>query len=493
MKRIAIVGGGISGLSAAYELARQQQAGASVDFVLFEAASRLGGIVDTERRDGFIIECGPDSWVTEKSWARELAIELGLESEIIYSQDEHRKTYLAENGELRPLPDGMRMMVPYDLATIRDSPFFSAEAKAAYAREPQMAEHLKAFALDDRQPRRDESVRDFVVRHFGADIADSVAAPLLAGVFGGDIRTLSVRAVLPAYVALERKYGSLIVGLEQAQNQPTMPIFSTLRNGLSGLIQGMESQIPRQCIRLESIVQAVERTPKGWQLQVRDKSATSITPEQFDAIIVATPANVTAPLLDPIEPGLSQFLPQDSSSAIVVGLAFTEQQAKSLQIPRGFGFLVPQPDQTATKSIKDERDLPALAQQALLACTFVDQKFLYRAPEGSVLLRAFFGGPSAPALLQESDVTLGNLAHDALEQVLGELPELGFTVVRRWPNSLPLYAVGHPDRIAELESHIARFPNLRLIGNAYRGVGLPDLIRDARNAAREMAAILGGS
>ena len=474
MKRVAIIGGGIAGISAAYELTQQQQAGASVEFILFEATDRLGGIVETERHGGFVIECGPDSWVSEKPWARELAVELSLESELIFSRDEHRRTYLAEGGVLRPMPNGMRMMVPVEWAEVLASPLFSDEAKQDYQREPQLAEQLKTAA-----PNGDESIRKFVIRHFGAEVADTVAAPLLAGVFGGDIATLSVRAVLPAFVALEREHGSLILGLQHRIQTapPAPPIFTTLRRGLSSLIKAMESRISGENIRRQCAVSAIESEEDGWRIRAHDVSG------HFDAVLIAAPAKTTARLLAPLDPHMAELLPTQSSSAIVVAFAFSSKQARQLQIPQGFGFLVPQHTDTA---FDQHGGLAATAERALLACTFVDQKFLHRAPEGAVLLRAFFGGPAVSALLGETDVTLRGLTHASLAEILGKLPQPDVAVIRRWPDSLPLYTVGHLDRIAELECRAARFAGLRLIGNAYRGVGLADLIRQGRSAARDM-------
>ncbi len=487
MKRIAIVGGGIAGLSAAYEIARQQQGGASVEFTLFEATHRLGGIVETERHGEFIIECGPDSWVTEKPWARELAIELGLESEIIFSQDERRTTYLAERGALQALPDGMRMMVPVEWTSVLNSPLFSEQAKLDYQREPERAAELKAAALDSSEPARDESVRDFVIRHFGAEIADTIAAPLLAGVLGGDIARLSARAVLPAYIALEREHGSLILGMQKRKQAGALnaPIFTTLRNGVSGLITSMELKIPPQSIRRGFAVNAIELVDSSWRVHGTNQE----TRETFDSVLMATPANPTAAMLAPLDPGMADLLPRESSSAIVVAFAFSREQSRSLQIPRGFGFLVPQRGHDEAGPQGDDAAL--IAQRGLLACTFADQKFPHRVPTGAMLLRAFFGGASVAALLQEENATLCACAHRALERILGKLPEPVIAVVRRWPNSLPLYAVGHVDRIQELGKRAARLPHLRMVGNAYRGVGLPDLIRDGRNAAREMIASLG--
>jgi len=486
MKRIAIVGGGIAGVSAAYELAQQQAAGAKMEFVLFEASSRLGGIVETERRDGFVVECGPDSWVTEKPWARELAIELGLEQEIVGSNDTWRKTYLAEGRKLTPLPDGMRLMVPTNWAAVLNSPLLSWQAKLAYLREPKIAADLKTAALNLRQ---DESVSDFVRRHFGAEITDTFAAPLLAGVFGGDIATLSARAVLPTLLALEREEGSLILGLQQKlrESKTHAPIFTTLHSGLGTLIERMEARIearmPATSLRRNTSVQTLERVGRQWRVQIRDAapSADSL----FDAVIVATPSYVTGPLLAPLDAQIPALLPQQASSAIVVALAFAPEQAQALRIPRGFGFLVPQKKSAQAGDTQETRE--ALAERSLLACTFVDQKFLHRAPPGATLLRGFFGGAEAPALLAESDTTLVELAAHSLGHILGKLPAPKFTVVRRWPQSLPLYAVGHRERMTELQLRTAQMPGLQLLGNAYDGVGLPDLIHAGRIAGRNAA------
>lgn len=493
MRRIAIIGGGIAGVSAAYELALAKRAGTPIEFTLFEATARLGGIVETERRDCFVIECGPDSWVTEKPWARQLAVELGLENQIISSQDDRRRTYIADGHTLQPMPDGMRMMVPIQWTSMLQSSLFSWQAKLAYLREPKIAEQLKATALDSGNPARDESVRDFIVRHFGPEVADILAAPLLTGVFGGEIATLSARAVLPAYIRLEREHGSLILGLQHLQQhrlqagKQVESVFTTLANGLGGLIDGMEKRIPAAWIRSQTAVQSIEQANDGWLVRSQERGSTAATTaEQFDALLIATPAQQTKQLLAPIQERIPQLIPEQASSAIVAALAFSADHATAMRIPRGFGFLVPQ--RRSQNAPTDNPSLQARAQSALLACTFVDQKFSHRAPPGAVLLRAFFGGIHAPALLGEDDTTLASLAHSAVGHILGKLPEPLFTVIRKWPDSLPQYAVGHLNRIAELDAITRTLPRLRLIGNAYRGVGLPDLIHAGRTSAREIIA-----
>jgi oxygen-dependent protoporphyrinogen oxidase len=464
---IAIVGGGIAGLATAYQLARD-----GVGFTLFEASQRLGGIVETVHRDGFVIECGPDSWVTEKPWARELAGELGLEDQIIPSNDQWRRTYILQGSmrqtQLIPIPDGMRMMVPTKWGPLLDSPLFSWQARLAYLREPKRAEELKQSA-----PNHDESVAAFVRRHFGADAATTIAGPLLAAVFGGDIAQLSVRAVMPAFVRMEAEQGSLIQAMQRRAQTSVPAIFTTLASGLQTLIDRLVAGFPAASVRLRTSVDRIEPEDGGWRI------TTAEGPAKFASVVLATPPHVTASLLQNLkEKGsrMAALLPQQASSAIVVALAFAPEQAARLRIPRGFGFVVPQaPGQNEAE------------ESPLLACTFVDQKFPGRVPQNAILLRAFFGGRSGEALLNESDEKLIERARLQLGRVLGPLPQTVETVVRRWPLSLPQYSVGHLDRMAELESILAATPALRLVGSAYYGVGLPDLVRQGRSAARSLA------
>jgi len=476
MKRIAIVGGGISGLAAAYELEKSRLAGAEIDWQLYEASNRLGGIVETTRRDGFVLEGGPDGWVTEKPWARELAIELGLEDQLIYSNDATRKTYIYLDGGLKPIPDRMRMMVPEDLATLEDSPLFSSSARAAYADELQRAEELRASV-----PVDDESVASFVRRHFGDEVVSKIGAPLLSGVFGGDVEKLSVRAVMPAFVAMEHEHGSLIAAVQSKVkargDKPPQPIFTSLRNGLGSLIEAMIARLPQERLLTNRTALSLKRERGLWCLRT-SKGASGKSKKHFHNVILATPADATRTLLEPLEPAASALIPQDASSAVLVAFAWPAESARTFTLPPGFGFLVPQ----TTEAEPDE--------PRILACTFVDQKFPERTPEGGRIVRVFSGGDSAESLATLTDEVIAGAALKQLEKILGVLPapDATFTTVRRWPRSLPQYEVGHLERMAQLESLIAEVPNLTLLGNSYRGVGLPDLIRDARAAARTLIA-----
>lgn len=497
MMRVAIIGGGLSGLTAAYELEKARKAGASLDWHLYEATDRLGGIVETERvstsEGDYILEGGPDGWVTEKPWARELAIELGLESELIYSNDATRRTYILLDGQLQAIPDRMRLMVAEDLATLEGSPLFSSTAKQAYTNELARAEELK-IASPLLDPTVDESVARFVFRHFGEEVLAKLAAPLLSGVFGGDVHKLSVRAVMPQFVGMEREHGSLVLALQNARRErrdkPQQPIFTSLRRGVGSLIEALAAAVPHERVHLRSRVTGVERALNGYEVNFELGSL-----QLVDRLILATPLDLTVQLASGIEPHpeeLASCFPKQASSAVLVSLTWSTKLASTFAIPSGFGFLVPEHDTnqgapfSAAVRPPAERDPQSQGPQ-LLACTFVDQKFPDRAPAAARILRAFFGSRSAAQLAESTDEQITNEALIHLRAILGPLPAPQHASVRRWPRSLPQYEVGHLERMVRLNGFIKKVPGLTLLGNSYRGVGLPDLIRDARLAARAIA------
>lgn len=453
--RIAILGGGISGVTAAWQLARL----GATDVTLYESSERLGGTVETIRSGGFIIESGPDGWVTEKPWAKELADELGLGDKLVGSLDEGRVTYIVQEGKLVAMPDGMRMMVPTDLDSLDHSPLFSAAAIAAYEGEIGRADDLRAAA-----PDHDESVADFVLRHFGEEVLTKIGAPLLSGVFGGDVARLSVRAVMPKFVEIERKSGSLVAALRGASARAKSSVFTSLADGLGSLIDKLVEEIPSEWTRFSTVVSSIKRDGERWRVSsLGDGSAD--TKDYFDVVVVALPAPVARALLRPVSARIAELLTLETSSAVLAALAFDEE----FQLPRGFGFLVPEGEGSG-----------------LLAATFVDQKFPDRVPTGCRLLRGFFGGELGVQLAQKTDDVIAARTLSELRELLGALPDPIFSVVRRWPRSLPQYEVGHLERMAELDGLVHAQPSLWLLGNAYRGVGLPDLVSDARAAAHEL-------
>jgi oxygen-dependent protoporphyrinogen oxidase len=356
------------------------------------------------------------------------------------------------------MPDGMRMMVPTDLTALDNSELFSHEARQAFHTELTRADELKITA-----PQHDESVAEFVHRHFGPEVLEKIGAPLLSGVFGGDVNKLSVRAVMAPFVAMEQEQGSLIKALQSKSSTDKPAIFTTLRSGLGTLIDRMIAAIPPEWIRLGDEVTFISNGDEGWLI------GTSKEVERFDAIIIAAPIDAARALLDPIDSRITELMEMDASSAVVVGFGFAN--AAHFSIPPGFGFLV-----------------PVGSGSLLLAATFMDQKFPDRIPENGRLLRAFFGGAAAERLMRCGNDEIASIARLELASILGPLPEPQVTVVRRWPRSLPQYSVGHLERMTELTNRVHTLAGLTLLGNGYHGVGLPDLIRDARTAARAIAA-----
>lgn len=474
-KRIAVVGGGLAGLVAAYEVTRHS----GFTPVLFEAGARLGGTVETVHANGFTIETGPDSWVSDRPAARELAEELGLGGELIRSNDAERRTYLVQDGTLTPMPDGMRMMVPTRWEPVLHSPLFSEAARLAYLSEPERAAELKAEAAG-RLPDFDESVRAFVTRHFGEEATQTIAGPLLAGVFGGSIDTLSAGAVLAPFVRLEQEHGSLIapimarVEADRLAGREPEAVFTTLRPGLQTLVDRLIATLPFDYARLRTPVMSIAREGESWIV-----SSDAHGPERFDAVVLATPAHRTRTLVTPVDAQAAELLAMDATSAVVVALCYSPEDSARIEIPRGFGFLVPP---------QHVHPLPVQEEPELLAGTFMHQKFPHRAPDGAVFLRGFFGGADAPRMMEWPDARISEAGRRAFAKLLGPLPPAQHAVVRRWPHSLPQYSVGHPARMRRLFEHIRNLPGLALTGNAYGGVGLPALVQHARQGVRELLA-----
>lgn len=441
MTRVAIVGGGITGLSAAYELTT-----AGIDFTLFEATSRLGGVIQTLARDGFLVEAGPDSFLTAKPATIELARELGIEDQLIGSNDDERKTYILRGNRLVPLPDGLQLMVPTNLWSAARSPLFSWRAKLRIARE-------YLFPPEPLAGGGDESVAAFTERHFGREAVERLAEPLLAGVYGGDVAKLSARAVLPNMVQLEAQYRSLIRGLmaTRRRTSPGTPIFTSFRNGMQQLVDAITAKIDPAKIKLDAGVDSLAYSG-GWQVRG----------ETFSDAILALPAQRAAKLTWGFAPDLAALLNQIRyTHSITIALI----DAEAPQMP-GFGFLVPRSE-----------------GRQILACTFVQQKFPGRAPAGKQLLRVFLTTGA-----ERTDADLGESVQRELSEILRGAVKVGEVRVHRWPNAMPQYEVGHLERVAAIGTATARYPGLQIVGNACHGIGISDCVREGRAAARRVAS-----
>ena len=458
MKRIAIVGGGISGLASAYALEEARRAGASVDYVLYESSPRLGGVLRTEHINGCVVEAGPDSFITEKPWAADLCRSLGIGDQLIGSNDADRKTYILTRGRLVEMPDGLMFMVPTKILPTGLSPLFSWKTKLRMAQE---------LLHPPRGVDRDESVAEFVERHYGGEMVDRLADPLLSGVYGGEAANLSVRAVLPRFAEMERTHGSLGKAMLAARRKmssarkPAPALFTSLKNGMQSLAQTIVSRLRPDALLTSTPVLAVQqqREAGGWIVSAGLKS------DQFDAVVVALPGPAAANVLHITNAELSRELGAiQYSSSITVALGYDDQVRRSL--PPGFGFLVPRSE-----------------GKRLLAATFVHNKFPHRAPPDRALLRCFFAGSNAESVWPYSDDQIIGIVRNELQNILGLRAEPLFARVYKWKSAMAQYGVGHLERLERIQQLRQQLPGLALAGNAYRGIGVPDCVRSGRDAA----------
>ncbi|MGH9400778.1 MAG: protoporphyrinogen oxidase, partial [Terriglobia bacterium] len=402
--KIAILGGGVTGLTAAYKIACARQAGAPVDEFLLEADSRLGGLIQTERMEGFSLEAGPDSFLTGKMEATGLLQELGLASQLTTSNDASRRTYILWRGRLEPLPEGLAFFVPTRLSAVISSRLIPLSSKLKILWDAAVG-HKAAEAAD-------ESAADFVRRRLGAGVLHAIADPLLAGVYGGDSEKLSARAVLPALVALDRQNGSLVRGMLKAKRTagPQQPVFTTIMQGLDELPRALAAKLDARAgpqnsrLRLNHRVEAIELNSPDPAADARAARYTLRCDEgktcAADAVIFALPAPVCARLLRPLDAALADELSGiPYTPAVTVAIGY---RAKPANLPTGFGFLVPRAE-----------------GRKLLACTFVQAKFRHRAPEGSALLRCFLGGAHHREILDWSDGEIISQVERELREILG--------------------------------------------------------------------------
>jgi protoporphyrinogen/coproporphyrinogen III oxidase len=464
VKRIAIIGGGISGLAAAFALEKQRRGGAPLEYALFESSPRFGGVVATERVDGCIVEAGPDSFLTEKSWASDLCREVGLSDQLIGSNDATRKTYILVEGNLVAIPDGLMFMVPTKIKPMLFSPLFSTATKLRMACE---------WFQSPRKSDADESAASFVDRHYGKEMVDRLADPLLSGVYGGEASQLSVRAVLPRFVEMETVHGSLGRGMLAAGKKivaslaEPKPLFTSLKDGMQQMVEAVVSLLPGSALHSGTPVQRLQPQNGGWIVSTNSSS------EHFDAVVVATPANTAAELMQAASTNLAAELRGiPYTSSITVNLGYDRRVRTSL--PPGFGFLVPRSE-----------------GKRLLAATFVHNKFPYRAPEDRALLRCFIGGARNEQVLQASDEEILRIVREDLRTIIGIEADPIFVRIYRWKGAMAQYNVGHLERLQRIDNLLQQLHGVALAGNGYRGIGVPDCIRSGSEAAGKVLRLVG--
>jgi oxygen-dependent protoporphyrinogen oxidase len=482
MPRIAIIGGGISGLSAAFTLEEKRQSGAQsgttsdskIDYVLFEAAPRLGGVMVTDRikEDGCLMEAGPDSFLTEKPWAADLCRKIGLGDQLIGSNDADRKTYIVVKNKLVVMPDGLMFMVPTKILPTVLSPLFSLRTKMRMAAEWFHPPH-KAEA--------DETVAQMVERHYGSEMVDLLADPLLSGVYGGEATDLSVRAVLPRFADMESKHGSLGRAMLAARKKmatatkaPPRPLFTSLKEGMQQMVDALVARLDPATLRTSTPVQSLIPQNNGWTVSAGYQPAEK-TPDHFDAVIVAAPARAAAAVLESADANLAAELAAiNYSSSVTVTLGYDEKVRRSL--PPGFGFLVPRS-----------------AGRRMLAATFVHNKFPHRAPENRAIVRCFLGGARDEQILDSTEDQILTIVRNELRDIIALDAQPLFTRVYKWRAAMAQYSVGHLERLQRIEALRTRLPGLALAGNGFNGIGVPDCVRSGTEAANKILSGMGMS
>ena len=471
--RVVIIGGGVSGLAAAHRLVELGGANPPFDVLLLEASGRLGGTVQTHRRDAFLLEGGPDSFISEKPEALGLAERLGLSRRLIETNEKHRRSFVVRGGRLHPTPEGFNLLAPSRLWPFVTSGIFSWAGKARMALDLLLP---RSKSLDEKT---DESLASFVRRRFGREALERMAQPMVGGIYTADPESLSLRATMPRFLEMERKHRSLILALRRSSPRgrrsngsaagsrgasgARYSLFLSFDDGMQTLTDALAARLPAGGVRLNTKVENISREGSGsgrWLVRTNGGEVL-----RAEGVCVALPAHAAARLLGDVEGALARELDEiPYASTATVNLAYRRED-----IPHpldGFGFVVPH-----------------VERRSLIACSFSSVKFAGRAPEGHALLRAFVGGALQPEMFDRADAEIVNGVRRDLRLLLGVEREPLFAHVEKWPRSMAQYHVGHLDRVARLRDRLALLPGLHLAGNAYEGAGIPDCVRAGETAA----------
>jgi oxygen-dependent protoporphyrinogen oxidase len=452
--KVAIVGGGISGLSAAYALHKRQ-----VPYLLLEAGPSLGGVIRTERRDGFLLEGGPDSMLAQKPQGIALCRELGLGDRLVPTNPDLRSVYVLHRRKLHPLPEGMMLAVPTRILPFLRSGLFSWPGKLRMGLD---------LVIPGGNGRADESIASFLRRRFGQEAVERLGEPLLAGIHAGDPERLSILATFPRFREIEGRHGSLVRGMwampRRTPGAGPPAAFYSLRGGLREMVDALVLRLERERIWTKAAVRTVSRTADGFSLAVHGGETVAAK-----RVVVAAPGPRVAPALAGLVPDVSRALaaiPFASSATVLVGYR-GEDVAHPLG---GYGMVVPETEGLRTTAL-----------------SFVSTKFPHRAPEGHVLLRGFLGGVRDPEVMGLADEEMVATVTREMSAILGLRGRPVVSRVFRWPGGTPQLEVGHIERMAAVEREVASFPGLHLTGAGIRSTGIPDSVADGTRAGEAAA------
>ncbi len=505
MKRVIVVGGGIAGLSAAYRL---KQRAPDVAITLIESDARLGGKIITDRVDGFVIEGGPDTFLSYKPRGLGLCRELGLEDRLHGTNEKIRRTYVMRHGKLYDLPEGLTGLIPSRFGPMIKTGLISPLGKLRMGLD---------YFIPPKSPNGDESLAQFVERRLGRELYDRMIEPLMSGIYAGDGEQLSLGATFPQLRQTELTHGSLVKGMlatkRQTQRRSGIPMpsvstkkwpaFVTPETGLAEIVEALQTRLADVEVRLQTrVVQVTANEFAAWQRKPAEAGSHDITEPvltglsyppsssldeqaavyqvvldtgetlEAEAVILATPAYATAYLVVGLDPEMAQALKGiPYASTVTVSVAYPLKD-----IPRplnGYGYIIPRAE-----------------GRSILACTWTSTKFPHRAPDGYGLIRAFIGRAGDDEVIKRSDEELLTMVRDELREVLGITAAPIVQRIFRWPKAMPQYTLGHLDRLAVIEQRLAQHPGLFVAGNAYRGIGIPDCIASGEQAADQVVTYL---
>jgi oxygen-dependent protoporphyrinogen oxidase len=477
VRRIAVIGGGISGLAAAHRLTELLP---QAEIVLFEAAGRLGGVLDTVERDGYLVERSADNFLVKPPAGVELCESLGISGELVATDETRRRAFVVRGGKLIPIPDGFYLMSPRKLGPLLTSRVLSPLGKLRMLAEWLIPPRPNADPTA-QNPGDDESVASFARRRLGREAFENLVQPLVAGIYTADPEKLSMAAAMPQFLNYERTYGSLLGatlrhahsagdGKGEGASGARYGLFVAPNRGMVSFVRAIADYLPRTNIQLNTRVRQLRRTRLKWDVIFDETKPGQVPATSFDAVICAAPAFAAAAMLSDVDRALaSELAAIEYAGCAVVSLGFARERiGHSLD---GFGFVVPQG-----------------AGRRIIAGSFASLKFPGRAPAEHVLFRVFVGGALQPELLGLSDHELVQVARDELTELLQISGEPLLADIARWPRSMPQYHVGHLDRVRRIERLAAAHPRFALAGNAYRGVGIPQCITSGQAAAERIAA-----
>jgi oxygen-dependent protoporphyrinogen oxidase len=449
LKRAVIIGGGVSGLSAAYYLHREIiRSGDDIELTLIEKEKRFGGCIVTEKVDGFIIEGGPDCFLSEKPWALQLCEDLGLGDRLLCTNEENRKVFILSRGKLHALPEGFMLMIPTSFTPFLKSSLISLPGKFRMAMD---------LFLPRKRSDGEESLAEFVGRRLGNEALEKIAEPLVAGIHAGTPETMSIKR-----------------DFAQRRSGPKRTMFMSLIEGMMELTDALKARLDERLLlsnRKVGRINLIRDTdlPHHSIYEVHMEDGKTL---RADCVILATPVFVTAELLQDLDATLSDVLLSiPCVSTATISLAY---RGSEIHHPLdGFGFVIPRTE-----------------KRKIMASTWTSVKFSHRSPPDSVLLRAFVGGAQNEELLEMDDGMIIDMARKELEDIMGITADPILTRIYRWDKSMPQYKVGHAETLSRLEDRLLRYPGLYITGCAYRGIGISDCIHDGELMAQSALKFL---